>query len=430
MEAFARKFLKPEGQLADTKERMKWYPGVAWKPIALLAIAVSACAGITKAAAPQQSPANLTAASDGPQAWFQRGQTALQAGDLATAADAFHHVLAQDPNAGAAYVNLGVIAMRRKEWDEALRNFNKAERLAPKMTGIRLNIALVKFRQEKYAEAIAPLKSVLQDEPDSDQARYLLGLCELFTNRFAEATQTFESLWEHMSGDVMYLYVLGIAAHQAGDKELDDKALTQLVAVGGDSPELHLILGKAHFQHQEYDPALAEFQKAMATNPQLPLLHFHLGMTYKELDRDAEAEQEFLKDLTIDPGLPDDHYQLGQLYSRQQKDAEAEKEYRETLKRDAQRSGAWFGLAKIYERQEHYGEALKAATEAAKLAPDSRLVHFLRGQILQKLGRTEEARVEFATAKKLMNQGLQEDREKMERLPATDPALKHLPNQD
>jgi len=70
-------------------------------------------------------------ASD-PQAWFQKGQTALQSGDLQAAEDAFRKVLAADPKAGAAYANLGVIAMRRKQWDEALKNLKKAESFPPK----------------------------------------------------------------------------------------------------------------------------------------------------------------------------------------------------------------------------------------------------------------------------------------------------------
>ena len=74
------------------------------------------------------------------QAWFAKGQTALQAGDLDTAEAAFRRVLEADPRAGSAYANLGVIAMRRKDWDHAIGLLQKAEKLEPKMAGIRLNI--------------------------------------------------------------------------------------------------------------------------------------------------------------------------------------------------------------------------------------------------------------------------------------------------
>ncbi|HJY90676.1 MAG TPA: tetratricopeptide repeat protein, partial [Candidatus Acidoferrum sp.] len=204
-----------------------------------------------------------------PQAWFQKGQTALQSGDLDAAEKAFRQVLATDPNAGAAYANLGVVSMRRKDWDAALRNLKKAERLSPKTPGIRLNIALVEFRRQNYREAIPYLQSVVRDDPNSTQAHYLLGLCQVFTLDYAAAANTLDSLWPQLSSDVMYLYVLDMAANRAGDKTLDDKAMKQLVAVGGDSPELHLILGKSYLQHQEYDTALFQLQKALAVNPTL-----------------------------------------------------------------------------------------------------------------------------------------------------------------
>ena len=154
-------------------------------------------------------------------AWFAKGQAALQSGDLDSAEQAFRKVLAADPTAGAAYANLGVIAMRRKNWHEAFKDLKKAEKLAPRMAGVRLNMGLVEFRRGNYAEAIAPLQSVLRDEPRSAQARYLLGMCLVFTDQFGEAAETLEPLWQERSRDVMYLYVLGIAANKAGKKELD-----------------------------------------------------------------------------------------------------------------------------------------------------------------------------------------------------------------
>jgi tetratricopeptide (TPR) repeat protein len=183
------------------------------------------------------------------EASFQSGQAALQSGDLDAAEKAFRQVLIADPNAGAAYANLGVVSMRRKDWDAALGNLKKAEKLSPKIPGIRLNIALAEFRQQNYREAIPYLQSVVREDPNSTQAHYLLGLCQVFTLDYAAAANTLDSLWPQLSSDVMYLYVLGMAANRAGDKSLDDKAMKQLVAVGGDSPELHLILGKSYLQH-------------------------------------------------------------------------------------------------------------------------------------------------------------------------------------
>src|SRR5712664_2766340 len=72
------------------------------------------------------SPAGASHRMD-PQAWFAKGQAALQNGDLDVAEAAFHQVLVADPGAGSAYANLGVVAMRRKDWDHAIELLHRAE---------------------------------------------------------------------------------------------------------------------------------------------------------------------------------------------------------------------------------------------------------------------------------------------------------------
>jgi len=187
--------------------------------------------------APQANTATKSPALAEVQKTFTEGEAALQRGELETAEAAFRMVLAADPRSGAAYANLGVIAMRRKDWDHALSLLQKAERLEPKMAGIRLDIGLIKYRSADYAGAIAPLASVVRDQPESQQARYLLGLCDVFTEHYADAVAALEPLWSRQSNDFMYLYVLGIAAHNANQKELNEKALSRLVEIGGNKPE-------------------------------------------------------------------------------------------------------------------------------------------------------------------------------------------------
>jgi Flp pilus assembly protein TadD len=88
----------------------------------------------------QQGPDSRSSAVTKAQSWFQKGQAALQSANLEGAEVAFRHVLSLDPDSAAAYVNLGVIAMRRKNWGLAVTILKKAEKLAPKMTGVRLNL--------------------------------------------------------------------------------------------------------------------------------------------------------------------------------------------------------------------------------------------------------------------------------------------------
>jgi Flp pilus assembly protein TadD len=56
------------------------------------------------------------------------------------------------------------------------------------------------------------------------------------------------------------------------------------------------------------------------------------------------------------------------------------------------------GLAKVYQRQEQYEKALTELAEAGKLDPNSSRIHYLRGQILLKIGHQEEGKKELATS--------------------------------
>jgi tetratricopeptide (TPR) repeat protein len=362
-----------------------------------------------------------------PQAWFAKGQAALQSGDLDTAEAAFRKVLVADPRAGSAYANLGVIAMRRKDWNRAITELRKAEKLEPKMAGIRLNIGIVEYRRGNYAAAIAPLASVVHDQPDSQQARYLLGLCQVFTKKFAEAVTVLEPLWSEKSNDVLYLYLYDIAAVESGQKELDEKILSRMVAVGGGTPEFHLIMGKAFLNRFEVAEGKAELELAAAGNPDLPYLHLNLGITYMRLGDNERAEAEFRRDIALEPDLADNYEQLGVLYSRMQRDEDAEKSFREALKRDAKSAGSFLGLAKVYQKQNKPEAGLKMIDAALRLSPDIHGGHFLRGRILTQLGRRGEARVEFAAAQKGMQGKLDKEREGQDEDRVPNPELTRQP---
>ena len=65
--------------------------------------------------------------------------------------------------------------------------------------------------------------------------------------------------------------------------------------------------------------------------------------------------------------------------------------------------------------------------EAAELAPASYNVHFTRAQILQQMGKKEEAKLEFAEAKKFLDAKVHKDREELKK-PVPSPELKETPN--
>ena len=326
----------------------------------------------------------------------------------------FRRVLTADPQASAAYANLGVVYMRRKQWTQALEMLRKAEHLSPKLVGIRLNIGLVYYRQNEFLKAIPVFESVVRDEPEVVQPRHLLGLCYFFAERWADTARTLEPLWAEESNQLSYLYVLSIAAHRSGLKELDEKATAQLIKSGEGSPEFHLFMGKAHLNLEQYDLALADFQAAAQANPKLTFVHFNLGLTYLRKQDYEHARDEFLQDAAVEPDLALNYDELGDVYTLLQQDDDAERSYREALRRDPQLVNSYVGLAKIYQRQEKYQQALSAINAAGKLDAHRTDIHYLRGQALLHLGRKPEGKKELETAVRIDNEKRAERQKQVE----------------
>jgi tetratricopeptide (TPR) repeat protein len=378
----------------------------------------------------QETPSALSAPSlqkVDPQVLFQQGEAALKSGNLGESEHAFRGVIAINPQVAGAYANLGVIYMRRKQWQHALEMLHRAEHLAPQIPGVRLNIGLVYYRQNDFRGAIPPFESVVHDVPDSFQARYLLGLCYFFVERYNDAATAMEPLWSQASSQLNYLYVLGIAANKAGHPDLEQRALSHLVEIGENSPEFHLLMGKAHLNREEYDEAVTELGLAAKDDPKLPFVHFNLGMTYLKKQDLERAKAEFLKDIAIEPDVPYNYDQLGQVYYLQQQDSEAGKMFLRALRLDPQLASSHFQLARVYQRQNKFAEALTQIDAALKLDPDSPGTHYLRGQLLQRLGSIQEAKFEMQTFTQMSNVARDKRHKELEAEPMPNPELTQEP---
>jgi tetratricopeptide (TPR) repeat protein len=361
-----------------------------------------AIAALQKESVPSRPPtadqSNASTRAEDPAKIFARGESALAKGDLDDAEKDFKRVLALDPKAAAAYANLGVIAMRRKQWTLALKNLHQAQLLAPQMTGVKLNIGLAYYRQNDFWKATPAFESVVKDQPDSVQARFLLGQCYFFTERWVEAVDTLQPIWPQQSNDLTYLYVLGIAAEKAERKDLSDRSLTRLAEVGGDAPEVRLLIGKAKLNLEAYDDAINELKAAVDANPRLTFAHFYLGMAYSKKGDYEAAKAQFLKDIELEPDVVFNYDELGNVLFLMENDADAVKTYQKALKLEPKMLNPRLGLAKVYQRQEQYEKALTELAEAGKLDPNSSRIHYLRGQILLKIGHQEEGKKELATS--------------------------------
>jgi Tfp pilus assembly protein PilF len=86
-----------------------------------------------------------------------------------------------------------------------------------------------------------------------------------------------------------------------------------------------------------------------------------------------------------------------------QDDTKAEENFKRALRLDAHLSSSYFGLARVYQRQGKLSLALGAADSALRMDANNANYHNVKGQILMRLGKTQEAQKELAAATDLLN---------------------------
>ena len=335
---------------------------------------------------------------------FARGKQALQAGELTKAEGCFRLVIHMDPRSAAAHTNLGVVYMRERRWGDALVELGQARALRPNDPGVDLNIGLAYYRENNFTLAIEPFQRSLQEAPSSSQARYLLGLCYFFTSNYTQASETLAPLWETQSRNLNYLYVLSIAASKVADAAVQKRAFEQMLAIGQNSPEFHLYLGKAWLAVGDTDKALKEFNAAALARPRLPLVHYFIGRTYLEKRNFDLASDELLKDAALEPDFAYNYEDLGILYAQLGRPTKAQEFFEQALARNAFLVNSCFGLAKIYRESGRFKEALAMLDRAESMVPQSASLHYTKGQVLARLGEPDKAKQEFARSAELLHE--------------------------
>jgi Flp pilus assembly protein TadD len=97
------------------------------------------------------------------------------------------------------------------------------------------------------------------------------------------------------------------------------------------------------------------------------------------------------------------------------------------LQLDPKLTSSLYQLARVYQREGQYAKALTEIDAAGKLSPNNSSVHYVRGQILQKMGRTAEARKEMQTVAQMDNTARSKREKELENQPIPNPEVQSEP---
>jgi tetratricopeptide (TPR) repeat protein len=176
----------------------------------------------------------------------------------------------------------------------------------------------------------------------------------------------------------------GLKARDAGNQAFKlDPELAEVQAVRG----YHAFLFDWDWPESE-----ASYRRSLAINPGFSVAHRHLGHLYSQMGRHDEARNEMRRAVALDPFNLLNHALSSQVAFQARDHNSAVAFATRTIALDPE---FWIGhmqLAQAYEQLGRMDESLAAVTNAARFSGGNSKAHSLRGYILARMGRTQEAR--------------------------------------
>jgi len=198
---------------------------------------------------------------------IQRGDTAMAAGDLSTAIEAFSGAIALRSDSMIGYLKRGDAYRRRDELESAVRDLKRA---------IELDSAATRPRE-------------------------LLGDVNYARNRFPSAVEHYAAYVALDDSSPRILYKLALAHYRAGQPSVAIQTLKRAVALDETFAEAHYLLGLCQRDAQESTGALTSLKRAIALAPALLAAREELADLYLRLGRSQDWLEQLEALRALDP---------------------------------------------------------------------------------------------------------------------------------
>lgn len=242
-----------------------------------------------------------------PFAGIQEGQDLIDQGRYAEARAHFEEVLPEMDEHQQAQLRalIATTYYEEKDFPAAIRAYETAlpGLSAEEKVSIRLRLGDAYSQLEQHDKARTVYEAALEGLEPEGQQQVLLAIArsyDLQENR-AKAIETVERL---LALDPQNVQALQVIADLLSREGRDEEAEAYLAKVPEDTklpPDMLLNLGIRHYNDQEHDKALANFNRVVEQNPSLPDAYYYRGLVHLSQGHNDLARADFEKLIELAP---------------------------------------------------------------------------------------------------------------------------------
>ncbi|MEB2309206.1 MAG: tetratricopeptide repeat protein [Candidatus Brocadiaceae bacterium] len=294
-----------------------------------------------------------------------------------------------------SYFCTGYYFLLERDWENAVKNFEKALQWDDSSERIIQHLATCYFQLGKNEKAIDYMKKLAVIKPDEFSVRYTLATLYETVEKFKEAIKEYENarrckttkLDNIFLADVLYRLANLYINEGAMEKGVDCYQSMFDLNLINEPVKIYYEIGQKYFEKNEIKKAREYFLKAKQADPKLSFTSFYLTLCYDMLKDYDNAIKEAMIFLEKEPDNWAMHLALSEIYDKTRNEPKKNEEIKRTqeiLKRNTdagtQNPKEYFLLCQIYKNQRKIDDAISVIENMKTIPLDKetmRDAHFL-----------------------------------------------------
>jgi len=290
---------------------------------------------------------------------------------------------------------------RLRRYSEAIQAFDEAIKQKPKFIHLAYygkGLALGSIG--KYPEAIAAFEQAVKSKPDFVLAWEKLSVSYRESKQLDKALVAInEAIQLQLNNpnlyNVKYVVLDGLKRYEEAEV-----AINAAIKI---SPRAAFYnnRGFVYYNQKKWELALADYNKAIAINPDFALAYYNRGLVYYDQKKWELALADYTKTIAINPDDAEAYNNRGLVYKNQKKWELALADYNKAIAISPDYVDAYNNRGVVYSDQKKWELALADFNKAIAINPDLAQVYSNRGVIYYKIGDKQKAREDLQRAAQL-----------------------------
>jgi tetratricopeptide (TPR) repeat protein len=217
----------------------------------------------------------------------------------------YSKAIEKDPKNALIYNQRGEVYFDRKEYELAMRDYNKAIALKWDYASAYYNRARLYYIKKEYDKALDDLDKVIKLNPDFSYAYHNRGMIYYAKYDDDQAIINFDKAIELDQKYVNSYQYRGNAYLRQKNYKSAINDYTKAIGLKPDNNVAFCNRGDAYFFQGDYDKALLDYNKALALKPDYAQAFYRRAILYHKIGDHNKAHTDYDKATSLDPRLLD-----------------------------------------------------------------------------------------------------------------------------